>query len=157
MSIVVPGRLTTYSPNSTTVVSCCFLSFLDHEAVKTVFWQLCQARLIRAWHQGVQWHSTINVSLDMTNQQVGFTLKMRLAEPFQSFASSVLRSCDIPDSVTSLLIQFEAPVYGSMEPTFTEYMTPGVILSITYFGWSVSLLIFPISFLNYPTVWTLID
>ena len=69
----------------------------------------------------------------MTNQQVGFTLQMRLAEAFQEFASSVLASCNIPDSVTSLPIQFETPVYGSMEPTFTEFMAPGVILSITYF------------------------
>ena len=28
---------------------------------------------------------------------------------------------------------FETPVYGSNEPTFTEFMAPGVILSITYF------------------------
>ena len=98
------------------------------------------------------YNSTIHVYLDMTNQQVGFTLQMRLAEAFQAFASSVLASCDIPDSVTSLPIQvvsldktlrrgilhkmyfqFETPVYGSNEPTFTEFMAPGVILSITYF------------------------
>ena len=51
------------------------------------------------------YNSTIHVYLDMTNQQVGFTLQMRLAEAFQAFASSVLASCDIPDSVTSLPIQ----------------------------------------------------
>ena len=45
----------------------------------------------------------------------------------------MLASCNIPDSVTSLPIKFENPVYGSMEPTFTEFMAPGVILSITYF------------------------
>ena len=32
-----------------------------------------------------------------------------------------------------MYFQFEAPVYGSNEPTFTEFMAPGVILSITYF------------------------
>ena len=30
-------------------------------------------------------------------------------------------------------IAFEEPVYGSNQPTFTEFMAPGVILSITYF------------------------
>jgi hypothetical protein len=79
------------------------------------------------------YNSTIHVYLDMTNQQVGFTIQMRLAEAFQAFSSSVLSSCKIPDTVTSLPIQFEAPVYGSNEPTFTEFMAPGVILSITYF------------------------
>ena len=34
---------------------------------------------------------------------------MRLAEAFQAFASSVLASCDIPDSVTSLPIQVTPP------------------------------------------------
>ena len=79
------------------------------------------------------YNSTIHVYLDMTNQQVGFTIQMRLAEAFQAFSSSVLSSCNIPDTVTSLPIQFETPVYGSNEPTFTEFMAPVVILSITYF------------------------
>ena len=30
-------------------------------------------------------------------------------------------------------VAFEEPVYGSNSPTFTEFMAPGVILSITYF------------------------
>ena len=30
-------------------------------------------------------------------------------------------------------LAFEEPVYGSNQPTFTEFMAPGVILSITYF------------------------
>ena len=30
-------------------------------------------------------------------------------------------------------ISFDEPVYGSNQPTFTEFMAPGVILSITYF------------------------
>ena len=154
--------------------SCRFLSFLDHEVVKPVFFDNfdeAYESVVRAEHWGVIhimenysealrkrvigmgdlamaqlsgftstkvsndtiYNSTIHVNLDMTNQQVGFTLQMRLAEAFQSFASSVLQSCEIPDSVTSLPIQFETPVYGSMEPTFTEFMAPGVILSITYF------------------------
>ena len=79
------------------------------------------------------YNSTIHVYLDMTNQQVGFTLQMKLAETFQAFGSSVLTACNIPKNVTSLPIQFETPVYGSNEPTFTEFMAPGVILSITYF------------------------
>ena len=154
--------------------SCRFLSFLDHDVVKPVYFDNyaeAYESVVRAEHWGVihimenysealrrrvtgmgelamsqlagftstkvsndtVYNSTIHVSLDMTNQQVGFTLQMRLAEAFQSFASSVLQACDIPDSVTSLPIQFETPVYGSMEPTFTEFMAPGVILSITYF------------------------
>lgn len=41
--------------------------------------------------------------------------------------------CDVPAKLAALPITFEEPVYGSNEPTFTEFMAPGVILSITYF------------------------
>ena len=78
-------------------------------------------------------NSTIHVYLDMTNQQVGFTVQIKLAETFQAYGSSVLTDCNIPENITSLPIQFETPVYGSNDPTFTEFMAPGVILSITYF------------------------
>ena len=44
-----------------------------------------------------------------------------------------MESCDLPDELASLPVAFEEPVYGSNEPTFTEFMAPGVILSITYF------------------------
>merc|ERR1712024_42586 len=47
--------------------------------------------------------------------------------------ASVLSDCNIPENIPSLPIQFETPVYGSNDPTFTEFMAPGVILSITYF------------------------
>ena len=79
------------------------------------------------------YNSTIHVYLDMTNQQVGFTIQMKLAETFQAYGSSALSDCNIPKNITSLPIQFETPVYGSNDPTFTEFMAPGVILSITYF------------------------
>lgn len=41
--------------------------------------------------------------------------------------------CELPPQLAKLPIAFEDPVYGSNEPTFTEFMAPGVILSITYF------------------------
>eukprot|EP00095_Tigriopus_kingsejongensis_P012233 snap_masked-scaffold87_size395581-processed-gene-0.4 protein:Tk12233 transcript:snap_masked-scaffold87_size395581-processed-gene-0.4-mRNA-1 annotation:"abc transporter g family member 20 isoform x2" len=77
--------------------------------------------------------SEIHVYLDMTNQQVGYTIQLRLSESYQSFSQDLLGSCLIPQDLASLPIAFEEPIYGSNEPTFTEFMAPGVILSITYF------------------------
>nr|AHK05671.1 ATP-binding cassette transporter sub-family H 88708 [Tigriopus japonicus] len=77
--------------------------------------------------------SEIHVSLDMTNQQVGYTIQLRLSEAYEKFAQSLLNSCNFPKELASLPIAFEEPIYGSNEPTFTEFMAPGVILSITYF------------------------
>ena len=58
---------------------------------------------------------------------------MRLGQAYQEFAQDLLSVCDIPAELATLPITFEEPVYGSNEPTFTEFMAPGVILSITYF------------------------
>ena len=58
---------------------------------------------------------------------------MKLAEAFRSFAEGVLQSCNVDSNITAMPIKFEAPVYGNNEPTFTEFMAPGVILSITFF------------------------
>ncbi len=78
-------------------------------------------------------NSEVHVYLDMTNQQIGYTIQLRLSESYQSFSKGLLGACDIPEELASLPIVFEKPVYGSNEPTFTEFMAPGVILSITYF------------------------
>ena len=102
--------------------------------------------------------SEVHVYLDMTNQQVkndlyhclkkatnhsfwfwlttfqiGYTIQLRLGEAYEHFAKDLLTACDIPQQLAALPIAFEEPVYGSIEPTFTEFMAPGVILSITYF------------------------
>lgn len=58
---------------------------------------------------------------------------MRLGQAYQEFAQDLLSVCEIPAELATLPITFEEPVYGSNEPTFTEFMAPGVILSITYF------------------------
>ena len=39
----------------------------------------------------------------------------------------------MPPKLASLPIVFEKPIYGEEDPTFTEFMAPGVILSITFF------------------------
>ena len=58
---------------------------------------------------------------------------MRLSEAYQAFSEDLLDSCDLPGELASLPVSFEEPIYGNNEPTFTEFMAPGVILSITYF------------------------
>ena len=65
--------------------------------------------------------------------QIGYTIQLRLSEAYQQFAQDLLSACSIPSALAALPISFEEPVYGSNQPTFTEFMAPGVILSITYF------------------------
>ena len=77
--------------------------------------------------------SDVHVYLDMTNQQIGYTIQLKLSEAYQRFAQDLLSVCHIPSQLAAMPITFQDPVYGSNEPTFTEFMAPGVILSITYF------------------------
>ncbi len=77
--------------------------------------------------------SEAHIYLDMTNQQIGYTIQLRLTEAYQSFAKDLLETCQMSSELIALPISFEKPVYGSNQPTFTEFMAPGVILSITYF------------------------
>jgi ABC-type transport system involved in cytochrome c biogenesis permease component len=65
--------------------------------------------------------------------QIGYTIQLRLGEAYQKFAQDLLAACDLPPRLAALPVSFEKPVYGSIKPTFTEFMAPGVILSITYF------------------------
>ena len=77
--------------------------------------------------------SEVHAWLDMTNQQVGYTIQLRLAEAYQSFSKGLLGACELPEDIANIPVAFEEPIYGSNSPTFTEFMAPGVILSITYF------------------------
>ena len=42
--------------------------------------------------------STIHIHLDMTNQQVGYSLQLTLASAYRAFTSSLLASCNIGNS-----------------------------------------------------------
>lgn len=77
--------------------------------------------------------SEVHAWLDMTNQQVGYTIQLRLAEAYQAFSKGLLGACELPEDIANIPVAFEEPIYGSNSPTFTEFMAPGVILSITYF------------------------
>ncbi|XP_040579310.1 ABC transporter G family member 20 [Lepeophtheirus salmonis] len=77
--------------------------------------------------------SQVHAHLDMTNQQVGHTLKMIMTLSFQSFVEDILQSCNKSQKILGFPLHFHEPIYGAMEPKFTEFMAPGVILSITYF------------------------
>jgi hypothetical protein len=39
--------------------------------------------------------STIHIHLDMTNQQVGYSLQLTLASAYRAFTESLLASCNI--------------------------------------------------------------
>lgn len=77
-------------------------------------------------------NSKVHVYLDMTNQLIGYKLRRTLMESFQKFAKAQLELIGLDASHAELPVQFEIPIYGDREPTYTEFMAPGVILSISF-------------------------
>nr|QST15012.1 ABCH-like protein [Diaphanosoma celebensis] len=77
--------------------------------------------------------SQIGVRLDWSNQQISLTIQRRLIDAFEDFAKDVLRACGYEPNAGSIPLTFLDPVYGDKNPSFTEFMAPGLIMTIVYF------------------------
>jgi len=75
----------------------------------------------------------VKVRLDMSNQQVGITLHQWVITAMNNFTTSLLDGCGHQSGATTGLVDFEEPVYGEKDPSFTEFMAPGIIILIIYF------------------------
>lgn len=77
--------------------------------------------------------SEIQVWLDMSNQQIGLTLNRDLQLSYRDFAQDLLQDCDQNPKLADIPVQFREPIYGSNDPSFTDFVAPGVILTIVFF------------------------
>ncbi|XP_053995449.1 ABC transporter G family member 20 isoform X1 [Hylaeus anthracinus] len=77
--------------------------------------------------------SEIRVWLDMSNQQIGLMLARNLQYSYRDFAKDLLSACEQNTKLADVPIQFKDPVYGTNEPSFTDFVAPGVILTIVFF------------------------
>ncbi|XP_048506039.1 ABC transporter G family member 23 isoform X2 [Athalia rosae] len=77
--------------------------------------------------------SEIRVWLDMSNQQIGLMLARSLQYTYRDFAKNLLELCEQNTKLADVPIQFKDPIYGSNEPSFTDFVAPGVILTIVFF------------------------
>ncbi|KAF1375473.1 hypothetical protein PFLUV_G00220560 [Perca fluviatilis] len=73
---------------------------------------------------------SVHVWLDLTNRQIGLMLQKKLHEAFQAFVENKLGSMAY---LVALPIKFEEPIYGSQNTDFTTFVTPGAVLSITFY------------------------
>lgn len=73
--------------------------------------------------------SEIRVWLDMSNQQIGILLNRDLQYTYRTFAQDLLEKCDNNPKLGDVPIQFKDPIYGTNEPSFTDFVAPGVILT----------------------------
>ena len=76
--------------------------------------------------------SNVQVSLDMTNQIIGYQLQRSILYAWRDFSADVSSSMGQNPDAFEFPIQFATPVYGGHTPSFTEFMAPGVLLSISF-------------------------
>ncbi|XP_073963542.1 ABC-type transporter snustorr isoform X2 [Choristoneura fumiferana] len=77
--------------------------------------------------------SEVQVWLDMSNQQIGLMLNRDIQFSYRDFAKDLLQTCDYNPKVGDIPIDFKEPIYGDNNPSFTDFVAPGVILTIVFF------------------------
>ncbi|XP_060081925.1 ABC transporter G family member 20-like [Ylistrum balloti] len=77
--------------------------------------------------------STIKLYLDMTNQQIAVMLQEKVTLAFENFSRLLLSMIGQNPDLAQLPVKLEEPIYGTLDPSFTNFMAPGIILSITFF------------------------
>lgn len=73
--------------------------------------------------------SEVKVWLDMSNQQIGVMLNRDIQLAYRDFAMGLLGQCGNNPKLGDVPIQFREPIYGTMNPSFTDFVAPGVILT----------------------------
>jgi len=97
------------------------------EALFSRFWSQSEA------DESTRNQSTTQVFLDMTNQQIAYTLQKGIADGFEDFMTELLKDCNMPEDMANLPLHFNTPIYGAPDPNFTEFMAPGIIIIIIFF------------------------
>ncbi|RVE45990.1 hypothetical protein evm_009332 [Chilo suppressalis] len=77
--------------------------------------------------------SDIQVWLDMSNQQIGLMLNRDIQYAYRDFAQDLLDRCKYNPKLGDIPIEFLDPIYGNKDPSFTDFVAPGVILTIVFF------------------------
>ena len=65
----------------------------------------------------------------LSDQQIGLMLARNLQFAYRDFAKDVLSACGQNTKLADVPIQFNTPIYGSQDPSFTDFVAPGVILT----------------------------
>ncbi|CAK9808492.1 ABC transporter G family member 23 [Anthophora quadrimaculata] len=78
-------------------------------------------------------YSTMDITMDMSNQQIGQLLQRAFYSSYLDFTRELTVACNYSKKLTSIPLNFEKPIYGPLDPNFTDFAAPGVILTIIYF------------------------
>uniref|UniRef100_A0A1I8GJ08 ABC transporter G family member 20 n=1 Tax=Macrostomum lignano TaxID=282301 RepID=A0A1I8GJ08_9PLAT len=76
---------------------------------------------------------SLHLEMDDTNYQVSAVLQKTIAKNLQNFLGDLLEKQGQPRVLASLPVEYRPPLLGSKDPTFTEFMAPGMIITILFF------------------------
>ncbi|KJE94008.1 hypothetical protein CAOG_04710 [Capsaspora owczarzaki ATCC 30864] len=76
--------------------------------------------------------SSINVTMDMTNQQVAIILEQKITEAFQTLVHTLLTLSGLDPELGDLPVRIMPPIYGEVNPRFTDFILPAMIINIAF-------------------------
>lgn len=76
--------------------------------------------------------SNIDMYFDMTNQIIGYQLQRSVLRAWRSFSADVSARMGQNPAAFEFPVHFQTPIYGGNNPSFTEFMAPGILLSIAF-------------------------
>ncbi|CAH0554397.1 unnamed protein product [Brassicogethes aeneus] len=77
--------------------------------------------------------SEIKVWMDMSNRQIGQTMKYKLLTLYLDFQKDVLEDCKLNKKLADMPLHFFDGIYGKSTETFTVFMTPGTLVTLIFF------------------------
>ncbi|PBC25293.1 ABC transporter G family member [Apis cerana cerana] len=78
-------------------------------------------------------YSNMNIYMDMSNQQISQLLQRSIYLSYEAFVKELSIACNYSEKIAKIPIDFRTPVYGPLDPNFTDFAAPGVILTIIFF------------------------
>ncbi|KAK6621969.1 hypothetical protein RUM44_001776 [Polyplax serrata] len=77
--------------------------------------------------------SDIKVTMDMSDQQIGYLLRRDIYLAFVDFVEEIANQSNVTNRVALPPIQMKEPIYGDRFPNFTDFAAPGIILTVVFF------------------------
>ncbi|KAI2474061.1 ABC transporter G family member 23-like [Diabrotica virgifera virgifera] len=141
-------------------ISCRFLSYLDHPMIEKVHFETLEdakdavlhGKIVGAMYMSSNFTSfleeridkgkdiekdilslsEIKVWMDMSNRQIGATLKYKLIDLYTKFQNSLFDDCDFVPGFGDLPVNINF-IYGDGDEPYTVFMIPGSLITIMFF------------------------
>ncbi|XP_014244597.1 ABC transporter G family member 23-like [Cimex lectularius] len=78
-------------------------------------------------------HGSVNVWLDMSNQNIGTMLKINILDAYTRFMEEMFRDCGWPKNSIGIPMKYYEPVYGEKIANLNHYASPAIILLLIFY------------------------